>query len=119
MKTSSFLISNRRNGQFQFSLKDNNSHEILRSEGYSNKIACLAMVEFIKKNCANNQLYQRDTSQGKFFFEFKTSNGYKICTSEMFDSEESMEKNIELIKTLSPDAAIDDQVAVSETNYTI
>ena len=108
-----FLISNRRNGEFQFSLKDQNGYEILGSEGYSTKIACIAIVELIKKNCGNNAMYDCQTSaDGKFYFHLRTGNGYRIATSEMFDSEKSRDNTIELIKNIAPDAMIDDQVVV-------
>lgn len=113
-KMPKFLISNRRNGEFQFSLKDHDGYEILRSEGYSNKNACICVVELIKKNCGNNAMYDRQTVQGKYYFDLKTSNGYRICTSDMFDSIESRDKNIDLIKILAPVAMIDDQVIVRE-----
>lgn len=44
-----FVISTRKNGEFQFSLKAGNGQEILGSEGYTTKAACLNGVESVKK----------------------------------------------------------------------
>jgi uncharacterized protein YegP (UPF0339 family) len=47
-----FVITVRKNGEFQFNLKATNGQVILTSEGYSTKTACLNGVESVKKNAA-------------------------------------------------------------------
>jgi len=46
----SFVISKRKNGDFQFVLKAGNGQVILGSEGYTTKAACLNGVESVRKN---------------------------------------------------------------------
>ena len=48
-----FVVSTRKNGEFQFSLKAGNGQEILASEGYTTKAACLNGIESGKKNAEN------------------------------------------------------------------
>ena len=45
-----FVITLRKNGEFQFNLKATNGQVILTSEGYNTKAACLNGVESVKKN---------------------------------------------------------------------
>ena len=45
-----FVVSTRKNGEFQFNLKAGNGQGILASEGYSSKASCLNGIESVKKN---------------------------------------------------------------------
>ena len=45
-----FVVSTRKNGEFQFNLKAGNGQGILASEGYSAKASCLNGIESVKKN---------------------------------------------------------------------
>ena len=47
-----FVITVRKNGEFQFNLKATNGQVILTSEGYTTKAACLSGIESVKKNAA-------------------------------------------------------------------
>jgi uncharacterized protein YegP (UPF0339 family) len=44
-----FVITNRKNGEFQFNLKAANGQVILTSEGYNNKAACVNGIESVMK----------------------------------------------------------------------
>jgi uncharacterized protein len=46
----SFVISKRKNGEFQFVLKAGNGQVILASEGYTTKAACENGIESVRKN---------------------------------------------------------------------
>jgi len=109
-----FVISKRKNGEFQFNLKVGNGQVILSSEGYTTKANCLNGIESVKKNSVEDARYERKTSSnGKFYFNLKATNGQIIGTSEMYESESSRENGIESVKKNAPDAETKDET-VSE-----
>ena len=79
-----FEVKTRKNGEFQFSLLAGNGQTILSSEGYSTKAACMNGIESVRKNSANDALFERKV-------------------------EASMENGIESVKKNAPDAPVDDQ----------
>ena len=93
-----FEISVRTNGEFQFNLKADNGQTILSSEGYTTKAACLNGIESVKKNSQEENKFDRKTStNGKYFFNLKASNGQTIGTSEMYESESGRDNGIESV----------------------
>jgi uncharacterized protein len=105
-----FVISTRKNGEIQFVLKAGNGQVILASEGYSGKSACMNGVESVRKNAADiNRFEQKTSTNGKFFFNLKASNGQVIGSSEMYESESSRQNGIESVMRNAPDATVDDQ----------
>lgn len=109
-----FVISKRKNGEFQFNLKAGNGQTILTSEGYTTKANCNNGIESVKKNSVEDARYERKTSSnGKFYFNLKATNGQVIGTSEMYESENGRENGIESVKKNAPDADIKDET-VSE-----
>jgi len=107
-----FVISTRKNGEFQFNLKAGNGEIILTSEGYSAKASCLNGIESVRKNAADDNRYDRkEAKNGKPFFNLKASNGQIIGSSEMYESASGRDKGIESVKRNAPDATVDDQTA--------
>lgn len=107
-----FAITKRANGEFQFNLKANNGQSVLASEGYSSKTNCENGIESIRKNSQDDNKFDRKiSSNGKFYFNLKATNGQIIGTSEMYESENSRDNGIESVKTNAPDATVDDQTA--------
>jgi uncharacterized protein YegP (UPF0339 family) len=105
-----FVVSTRKNGEFQFVLKAGNGQIILVSEGYTTKTACLKGVEAVKKNAPIDERYERKTSKNdKHFFNLKASNGQIIGTSEMYESKAACENGIESVKKNAPDANVEDE----------
>lgn len=105
-----FVISKRKNGEFQFNLKADNGQVILTSEGYTTKANCNNGIESVKKNSVEDARYERKTSSnGKFYFNLKATNGQVIGTSEMYESENGRENGIESVKKNAPDADIQDE----------
>ena len=105
-----FVISTRKNGEFQFSLKAGNGQEILASEGYTTKAACLNGIESVKKNSQVEARFDKlESKNGKFYFNLKATNGQIIGTSEMYESVAARDNGIESVKKNAPDAAVDDQ----------
>lgn len=107
-----FVISTRKNGEFQFSLKAGNGQEILASEGYTTKAACLNGVESVKKNSQVEARFDKlESKNGKFYFNLKATNGQIIGTSEMYESIASRDNGIASVAKNAPDATIDDQTS--------
>jgi uncharacterized protein YegP (UPF0339 family) len=105
-----FVITKRANGEFQFNLKAGNGQTILTSEGYSTKAAASNGIESVKSNSQDDSRYDRkESSNGKFYFTLKASNGQIIGSSEMYESASGRDNGIESVKTNAPDAETDDQ----------
>lgn len=104
-----FIIKKRTNGEFQFNLKSTNGQVILTSEGYSTKPGCRNGIDSVKINSIDNSKYDKKTStNGKYYFNLKATNGQIIGTSEMYESASSRDNGIESVKTNAPSAEIED-----------
>lgn len=107
-----FVITTRKNGEFQFSLKAGNGQEILGSEGYTTKSACENGIESVRKNSQDDGRYDRlESKNGKYYFNLKAGNGQIIGTSEMYESASARDNGIESVKKNAPDATVEDQTA--------
>ncbi|MDO4704551.1 YegP family protein [Tannerella sp.] len=105
-----FVISTRKNGEFQFNLKATNGQVILSSEGYTTKAACMNGVESVKKNAQTESRFEKHIAKnGKFYFNLKATNGQVIGSSQMYESEASRDNGINSVQKNAPDAAIEDQ----------
>lgn len=105
-----FVISTRKDGEFQFNLVAGNGQTILSSQGYAAKASCLNGVESVRTNSADDSRFERQTAaNGKFYFTLKASNGQVVGTSQMYESAASCENGIESVKNNAPDATVDDQ----------
>lgn len=90
-----FVISVRKNGDYQFNLKASNGEIILTSEGYTTKAACLNGVESVKKNAADEKRYEKvEAKNGKPYFNLKATNGQVIGQSQMYASERNRDNGI-------------------------
>ncbi len=107
-----FVITVRKNGEFQFNLKAGNGQVILSSEGYTTKAACLNGIESVKKNSQDDKRFDRkESTNGKPFFNLTATNGQNIGHSEMYESVAARDNGIESVKKNAPDADLDDQTA--------
>jgi len=105
-----FVISKRKNGEFQFNLLAGNGQVILTSEGYASKPSCMNGVKSVMKNAADVKRFESKVAKnGKFHFNLKAGNGQVIGKSEMYESEASRENGIASVKKNAPDATVDDQ----------
>ncbi|NLO69754.1 MAG: YegP family protein [Porphyromonadaceae bacterium] len=102
-----FVVSKRKNGEFQFNLKAGNGQVILTSEGYTTKAACLNGIESVKKNSLDDARFQRLQSKNdKPYFNLTATNGQNIGHSEMYESVAARENGIESVKKNAPDAEV-------------
>lgn len=94
-------------GEFRFRLKAGNGQTILSSEGYKTKASCMNGIESVKKNSQDDTKFERlESSSGKPRFNLKASNGQVIGSSQMYNSESSMENGISSIKKNAPVAEV-------------
>ena len=105
-----FVITKRKNDEFQFNLKASNGQVILSSEGYTTKSSCENGIESVKTNSQNDSRFDRKTSANdKFYFNLKASNGQIIGTSEMYENASGRDNGIESVKTNAPNAEVEDK----------
>ncbi|HAO06420.1 YegP family protein [Chryseobacterium gambrini] len=106
-----FIISTRKNGEFQFNLKAANGQVILSSEGYSSKAGCQNGIESVRKNSQDDSKFERLTSKDdRFYFNLKATNGQIIGSSQMYESDNGMEKGIESVKNNAPNASVEEEL---------
>ena len=107
---SKFVISKRKNGEFQFNLKAGNGEIILTSEGYAAKQGCANGIESVKKNAPDDNRYDKRTaSNDEHYFVLKAGNGEIIGRSEMYESVSGMNHGIDAVKRNAPAATVEDQ----------
>lgn len=105
-----FVVTLRKDGEYQFVLKAGNGQVILASQGYTVKTSCLSGIESVRKNSLEDARFERkEASNGKLFFNLKATNGQIIGTSEMYESVAARENGIESVKKNAPDAIVEDQ----------
>ncbi len=102
-----FVISQRKNGEYQFNLKAGNGQVILTSEGYTTLAACKNGIESVKKNSQEDARFERkEAKDGSPFFNLKATNGQVIGKSEMYSSTAACENGIESVKKNAPEAEV-------------
>ena len=102
-----FVITLRKNGEFQFNLKATNGQVILTSEGYTTKTACLNGIESVKKNAPVEARFEiKEAKNGKPFFNLKATNGQVIGSSQMYASERTMKMGIASVMKNAPEAPV-------------
>lgn len=105
-----FVISKRKNGEFQFNLLAGNGQVVLTSEGYASKPSCMNGVKSVMKNATELKRFEEKVAKnGKYHFNLKASNGQVIGSSEMYDSQESCKNGITSVKKNAPGAKVEDQ----------
>ncbi|MBK8610373.1 MAG: YegP family protein [Chitinophagaceae bacterium] len=102
-----FVIKTGTNGQYYFNLKADNGLKILASEGYTSKAACQNGVASVKSNARADSNYdRRNSTNGKYYFNLKASNGQIIGTSEMYETSSGRDNGIESVKSNAPGASV-------------
>ena len=104
-----FVVTLRKNGEFQFNLKATNGQVILTSQGYKTKASCLNGVESVKKNSQDEKRFEiKEAANGKPFFNLMATNGQVIGSSQMYANEVNMKNGIASVMNNAPDAEIVD-----------
>ena len=107
-----FVISQRKNGEYQFNLKAGNGQVILTSEGYTTLAACKNGIESVKKNAADEGRFERKVAKnGAPYFVLKAGNGQVIGQSEMYSTEAARDNGIASVMKNAPEAEVVDNSA--------
>lgn len=102
-----FLITKRKNDEFQFVLKAGNGEVILSSEGYSTKANCINGIESVRRNSQDDSKFEKkEAKDGRTYFNLKATNGQIIGSSQMYSSVSGRDNGIESVKKNAPDAEI-------------
>lgn len=105
-----FIITKRKNGEYQFNLEVGNGQTILSSEGYATKAGCKNGIASVKTNAPIDSRYdKRNSSNSQYYFNLKAGNGEIIGTSEMYTTSTARDNGIESVKSNAPDAEIVDE----------
>lgn len=102
-----FVIKQTSSGQYRFNLKADNGQVILTSESYTSKAGCQNGIASVKSNAKDDNKYDRLTSSNsKYYFNLKATNGQIIGTSEMYETSAGRDNGIESVKTNAPEASV-------------
>ena len=106
-----FVITVRKNGEFQFNLKATNGQVILTSEGYVKKESCLNGIESVRKNAQIEERFEiKEAKNGKPYFNLKASNGQVIGASQMYASERTMRQGIASVMKNAPESPVVEEI---------
>lgn len=105
--TGRFEINRAVNGQFKFCLKADNGEIILTSELYNSKFSVENGIESVRHNCSIYSRYEiRKATNGKYFFNLHAANYQIIGTSQMYSSEELLNKGIKQVMQIGETATV-------------
>lgn len=94
---------------FTFSFTDKDGKVLVKSENYKQKTSAKNGIESVRKNCLVDERYEMKTStNGKFFFNVKATNGQIVGTSALFDSENDRKSAITYLKRYAPKASLEE-----------
>ena len=106
-----FVITVRKNGEFQFNLKASNGQTILTSEGYKEKKSCLNGIESVRKNSQDPEKFEiKVAKNGKPFFNLKATNGQVVGASQMYSTERTMKLGIASVAKNAPEAPVVEEI---------
>lgn len=97
-----FEVYKGNNNELYFRLVDTTGKILLSSEGYKQKENVLNGIESVKKNLPlPTGIEKKESSNGKHFFNVKSTNGQIVGTSTMFDTPDLRDKWIkDLLKEI-------------------
>lgn len=94
-----YVLNLAKDDESYFNLKATNGQIILTSLMYSSKTDSFNGIELVRENCQNDDMYERKlSSNNKPYFVLKTTDGQIIGKSQMYESDEGMEKGIASVK---------------------
>lgn len=104
-----FELYTGKNGETYFKLTASNGEAILASEGYKAKDSALNGIESVRKNSADESKFEKkESSNGKFYFNLKASNGQIIGSSQMYASASGRDNGIQSVAKNAAEAEIED-----------
>ncbi len=97
------------NDEHYFRLVDSKNKVLLSGEGYKQKENMLNGIESIKSNMPlSSGIEQKESTNGKYFFNVKSTNGQIVGTSMLFDTAQLRDKWINEIEGKLPELLVID-----------
>jgi len=94
---------------FSFAFLDNDGKTVVRSENYKARDSAMGGISSVKKNCRDDAHYElKQSSNDKYYFNLKSSNGQIVATSVMFDSDARRAEMIALLKNAAESAPVEE-----------
>lgn len=104
-----FVVAKNAGDDFYFNLKADNGQVILTSQGYSSKASCMNGIDSVKNNAPDDgQFSRKESTNSKYYFNLKATNGQIIGTSQMYESAAGRDNGIESVKNNAPSASVED-----------
>lgn len=92
---------------FSFIFVNAEGKTVVKSENYAQKASAKNGIESVKKNCQDDARYElKESSNGKSFFNIKSTNGQIVGTSALFTNDEERAAAIAELKANSADAEV-------------
>ena len=93
---------------FSFIFKDGDK-TIVKSENYKAKASAKNGIESVKKNAAEDKRYElKESKNGKFFFNLKSTNGQVIATGMLLATVEDRDAVIANLKANAASAEVEE-----------
>lgn len=106
----SFELTKSEKGEFYFKLLSADGATLVRSEGYAAKASASNGIESVRKNSTEEGRYElKSASDGRPFFNLKSSNGQVVGTSPMFKDEAARAAAIADVKKGAAAAKLNDK----------
>jgi len=88
---------------FSFIFVNAEGKTIIKSENYAQKASAKNGIESVKKNCQDDARYElKESTNGKSFFNIKSTNGQVVGTSALFADEAQRAAAIAELKADAP-----------------
>ncbi|MBU3013648.1 YegP family protein [Poseidonibacter lekithochrous] len=92
---------------FSFIFVNAEGKTIVKSENYAQKPSAKNGIESVRKNCQDDARYEfKESTNGKFFFNIKATNGQIVGTSALFVNEQERTAAIAELKADAADAEV-------------
>ncbi|RXJ77035.1 hypothetical protein CRV03_07160 [Arcobacter sp. F155] len=118
MKENGYYVLSKREGieePYHWVLKAANNEVILTSENYTSKHGALNGIESVRKNCEEDENYQRlEAKDGSPYFNLRAKNHEVIGKSEMYSSKQARDNGIESVKKHGITLALVDETSSSD-----
>ena len=102
-----FIVDKNKDGQYFIKLKAKNGKVILNSLRYLSKSVCKSDIETIRVMSTDILKYEyKKTFDGKFYFKLKSIHGDVLGRSNLFDSAELRDSEIEMVRKIAPIAMV-------------
>jgi uncharacterized protein YegP (UPF0339 family) len=92
---------------FSFIYVNAEGKTIIKSENYAQKASAKNGIESVRKNCQDDARYElKESSNGKAFFNIKSTNGQIVGTSALFATQADRTDAINYLKANSTNANV-------------